>query len=61
MKDMKKRIIALALVVVMSLLTLVSCGGGFNFAEEDLSAYADFDYDAFMKALDRSYGQKSDS
>ncbi len=53
MKDMKKRIIALALVVVMSLLTLVSCGGGFNFAEEDLSAYADFDYDAFMDALQK--------
>ena len=50
---MKKRIIALALVVVMSLLTLVSCGGGFNFAEEDLSAYADFDYDAFMAALQK--------
>ncbi len=53
MKDMKQRIIALTLVVVMALLSLVSCGGSFSFADEDLSAYADFDYDAFMDALQK--------
>ncbi len=50
MKDMKKRIIALVLVVVMSVLSLASCGS-FNFVKEDLSNYADFDYEAFKKAL----------
>lgn len=50
---MKQRIIALSLVVVMALLSLVSCGGSFSFADEDLSAYADFDYDAFMDALQK--------
>ena len=47
---MKKRIIALVLVVVMSVLSLASCGS-FNFAEEDLSNYADFNYEEFKKAL----------
>ena len=47
---MKKRIIALVLVVVMSVLTLASCGS-FNFAKEDLSAYATFDYATFKEAL----------
>ena len=47
---MKKRIIALVLTVVMSLLTLSSCGS-FDFVEEDLSAYATFDYEAFKTAL----------
>ena len=47
---MKKRIVALILTVVMSLLALTSCGG-FDFAEEDLSAYASFDYEAFKAAL----------
>lgn len=47
---MKKRIIALVLVVVMSVLSLASCGS-FDFAKEDLSNYADFDYEAFKKAL----------
>ena len=47
---MKKRIVALILAVVMSLLALSSCGS-FNFAEEDLSAYATFDYEAFKTAL----------
>ena len=47
---MKTRIIALILTVVMSLLALASCGS-FNFAEEDLTSYATFDYEAFKKAL----------
>lgn len=47
---MKKRIVALILVVVMSLLALSSCGS-FNFAKEDLSAYATFDYADFKAAL----------
>ncbi len=50
MKDMKKRIIALVLVVVMSVLSLASCGS-FNFAKEDLSNYAEFNYEEFKKAL----------
>ena len=50
MKDMKTRIIALILTVVMSLLALCSCGS-FNFANEDLTSYATFDYEAFKKAL----------
>ena len=49
---MKKRIVALILTVVMSLLALTSCGG-FDFAEEDLSAYASFDYNAFKAALQK--------
>lgn len=47
---MKKRIIALVLALVMSLLALTSCGS-FDFIEEDLSAYASFDYEAFKAAL----------
>ncbi len=47
---MKKRIVALILTVVMSLLALTSCGS-FNFAEEDLSSYATFDYGKFKEAL----------
>ena len=47
---MKKRIIALVLVVVMSVLTLASCGS-FNFVKEDLSAYTTFDYATFKEAL----------
>ena len=47
---MKKRIIALVLVVVMSVLSLASCGS-FNFAKEDLSSYATFNYEEFKKAL----------
>ena len=47
---MKKRIIALVLTVVMSLLTLSSCGS-FDFVEEDLSAYATFNYGDFKTAL----------
>ncbi len=47
---MKKRIVALILAVVMSLLALTSCGS-FNFAEEDLTSYATFDYEAFKTAL----------
>ena len=51
MKDMKKRIIALVLVVVMSVLSLASCSAGFDFAKEDLSKYADFNYAEFKNAL----------
>ena len=47
---MKKRIVALILTVVMSLLALVSCGS-YDFADEDLSAYVTFDKAAFLKAL----------
>lgn len=47
---MKKRIVALILTVVMSLLALTSCGS-FDFAEEDLSDYASFNYAEFVKAL----------
>lgn len=50
MKDMKKRIVALILTVVMSLLALTSCGS-FDFAEEDLDKYASFNYAEFVKAL----------
>ena len=49
MKDMKNRIIALILVVVMSLLALSSCGS-YDFAKEDLS-YASFNYADFKDAL----------
>ena len=49
MKDMKNRIIALILVVVMSLLALCSCGS-YDFADEDIT-YASFDYEAFKAAL----------
>ena len=47
---MKKRIVALILTVVMSLLTLASCGS-FDFVEEDLTAYASFDAAKFMDDL----------
>ena len=59
---MKKRIIALVLVVVMSVLTLASCGS-FNFVKEDLSAYATFDYAKFedaLKAIVLEYGEDGD-
>lgn len=49
---MKKRIVALILTVVMSLLALVSCGS-FDFIEEDLTSYATFDADKFMEALQK--------
>ena len=49
---MKKRIVALILTVVMSLLALTSCGS-FDFAEENLDAYGSFKYDEFMAALDK--------
>lgn len=49
---MKKRIIALVLVVVMSLLAMTSCDNSFDFAEEDLSKYATkFNYTEFKNAL----------
>ncbi len=49
---MKKRIVALILIVVMSLLALTSCGG-FDFAEDSLNDYASFDYAAFKAALEK--------
>lgn len=47
---MKKRIVALILVVVMSLLALSSCGT-YNFAKENLGDYTSFNYDEFKAAL----------
>ena len=47
---MKKRIVALILTVVMSVLALVSCGS-YDFVEEDLDAT--FNADEFMKALQK--------
>ena len=47
---MKKRILALILTVVMSLLALTSCGG-YDFAKEDLSTYVDFNLDSFLKSI----------
>ena len=47
---MKKRIVALILTVVMSLMVLTSCGS-YDFTKEDLDAYASFDYAAFRTAL----------
>ncbi len=52
MKDMKKRIVALILTVVMSLLALTSCGD-FDFAEENLNDYAEFNYAEFKAALEK--------
>ena len=49
---MKKRIVALILTVVMSLLALVSCGS-FDFIEEDLTSYAEFDVEKFVEALNK--------
>ena len=46
---MKKRIIALVLVVVMSVLALSSCGN-YDFSKSH-DAYASFDFDGFMAAL----------
>ena len=51
---MKKRIIATILVVVMTVLSLASCGGtGYSFADEDMGQYTDgkFDIEAFFAAL----------
>ena len=50
MTEMKKRIIASMLVVVMLVLALVSCGT-YDFTEENLDEYVTFDYDAFVKGL----------
>ena len=50
---MKKRIIALILTVVMSLLALSSCSSSFDFATEDLSGYAKFDVDKFLADLQK--------
>ena len=49
---MKKRIVALILTVVMSLLALTSCNSGFDFVEENLNDYADFKVEDFKKALE---------
>ena len=46
---MKKRIISLILVVVMSLLTLSGCA--YSYEKDDMSKYATFDSEAFFKAL----------
>ncbi len=47
---MKKRIVALILTVVTTLLVFTSCGT-YNFAKEDLGAYATFNYEDFKAAL----------
>ena len=49
---MKKRIVALILTVVMSVLALVSCGS-YDFVKEDLTSYAEFDLAKFMEALQK--------
>lgn len=48
---MKTRIIALILTVVMALLALTSCNSGYDLATENLDAYAEFDLDKFLDAL----------
>ena len=48
---MKKRIISAILVIVMSVMALASCAPAFNFAEENLAAYVEFDYEKFEEAL----------
>ena len=50
---MKKRIISAILVIVMSVMALASCAPAFNFAEEDLSAYVEFNYEKFIEALEK--------
>ena len=51
MKDMKTRIIALILTVVMALLALTSCSNSYDLATENLDAYAEFNLDKFLEAL----------
>lgn len=46
---MKKRIISLILVVVMSVLALASCG--YSFAEDDMTQYATFSAEEFLNAI----------
>lgn len=46
---MKKRIISLILVVVMSVLTLASCA--YSYTGDDMTKYATFDKDKFLAAL----------
>jgi hypothetical protein len=46
---MKKRIISLILVVAMAFLTLTGCA--YNYAKDDMTKYAEFDANAFFKAL----------
>ncbi len=46
---MKKRIISLILVVVMSVLALASCA--YSYTRDDMTKYAEFDKDKFLAAL----------
>lgn len=46
---MKRRIIAMLLVVVMLVLALTGCG--YSYAKDDMKQYASFDKDAFLAAL----------
>lgn len=46
---MKKRIIALTLVLVMAVLTLAGCG--YSYAEDDMTKYSTFDKTAFEQAI----------
>lgn len=50
--EMKKRIIASILALVMTVLALVSCGGGFSFVEES-DSYATVDLAKFLEALQK--------
>lgn len=50
---MKNRIIALILVVVMAATVLASCSSPFNYAEENLNDYVEFDVAAFKEALQK--------
>ncbi len=50
MKDMKKRIISLLLVVVMAVMMLASCGA-YNFAEENLDGYVTVKFAELKDAL----------
>ncbi len=47
---MKKRIISLILVAVMALLCFASCS--YNYANDDMTKYATFNKDAFIKAIE---------
>ena len=48
---MKKRIIAAVVALIMTVLSLASCGAAFNFAEDDLYGYVAFDAEGFWAAL----------
>ena len=49
--DMRNKIIALILTVVMATLALASCAGSYNYAEENIGDHVTFDAAAFKEAL----------